>query len=295
MTEVVSVVIPVHRRRRYLAEAIASVQAQTTALWEIVLVDDAGVGGLESALGGCDGRGRVVSGPDSGPGSARNAGIAAATGQWLVCLDEDDRLLPTALEALGQVARQTGRSWAAGRFRYIDAAGRPLERVPRGRFRDGDAYSDLIAGCQFGPPAVVQVRRSAVLEAGGFPDGWRFGEDHALWLRLARDHHLAATSDLVAEYRVHEGQASQDWIGGFTGTLAVLDREAPLTRPGFEAAFRKARGRTALEFGDAWRHHGDDAQARGWWADAREHDPALATAVGWRRLKGLIRQATGSR
>ncbi|MGE3615875.1 MAG: glycosyltransferase family 2 protein [Gemmatimonadales bacterium] len=288
MTDLVSIVIPVHRRRRFLAEAVESVAGQTHGAWEVVLVDDGSAGGLDRTLARIGERGRIVPGPNRGPASARNAGIGVARGEWVLCLDEDDRLLPQALSALLEAAATEGRQWAAGRFRYIDADGRPLARRHRGRFAGGDVYAALIEGCQFGPPAVVLCRREAMLAGGGFPDDWRFAEDHALWLRIARDHPLAAVATDVAEYRVHDEQASRNWQGAFLGTLEALAREEAAARPGFADHFRRARARTALEFGDAWRHHGGDPEARHWWKAAGRDDPALASTARWRRLKSYV-------
>ncbi|WP_017655069.1 glycosyltransferase family 2 protein [Fortiea contorta] len=84
----ISVIIPVYNRDRYLAEAIESVLAQTYPAIELIVVDD----------GSSDRSAEVAQRypliyhyqPNGGIGSARNAGIALATGEFLAFLDSDD-------------------------------------------------------------------------------------------------------------------------------------------------------------------------------------------------------------
>jgi glycosyltransferase involved in cell wall biosynthesis len=84
----VSVIIPVYNRDRYLAEAIESVLAQTYPAIELIVVDD----------GSSDRSAEIAQSypviyhfqPNGGIGSARNAGIALATGEFLAFLDSDD-------------------------------------------------------------------------------------------------------------------------------------------------------------------------------------------------------------
>lgn len=84
----ISVIIPVYNRDRYLAEAIESVLAQTYPAIELIVVDD----------GSSDRSAEIAQSypltyhfqPNGGIGSARNAGIALATGEFLAFLDSDD-------------------------------------------------------------------------------------------------------------------------------------------------------------------------------------------------------------
>jgi glycosyltransferase involved in cell wall biosynthesis len=84
----ISVIIPVYNRERYLAEAIESVLAQTYPAIELIVVDD----------GSTDLSAEVARGypiiyhfqPNGGISAARNAGIALATGKFLAFLDSDD-------------------------------------------------------------------------------------------------------------------------------------------------------------------------------------------------------------
>ena len=102
-------VIPAYNAERWVAECIGSVVAQTHPHWECILVDDgATVGTLAQAEGmkeACGGRLTVLRKANGGAASARNVGLAAAKGDYVVFVDADDLMLPRELEfALRAVA-----------------------------------------------------------------------------------------------------------------------------------------------------------------------------------------------
>ena len=101
-----SVVIPAYNVADYLEKCVASVRAQTCADWEVLLVDDGSTDGVTGklcdALGQGDDRFRVIHQENGGLGAARNTGMEAARGEYLVFLDSDDYLAPHMLETLRQ-------------------------------------------------------------------------------------------------------------------------------------------------------------------------------------------------
>lgn len=110
MQSKLSVIIPIYNGEPYLPSCIASVQRQTEAVPEIILIDD-GSGDRsgrvcdEAALQ--DARILTVHQPNSGVSAARNAGIALATGEYLGFADADDTIRPEMYETLLQTARET--------------------------------------------------------------------------------------------------------------------------------------------------------------------------------------------
>lgn len=100
---VVSVVIPCHDYARYLPEAVSSVLAQTFRDWELVIVDDGSTDNtveVTQALIGRhpDRRIRLVQQSNAGVSAARNTGIEASTGRYILPLDADDVIAATMLE-----------------------------------------------------------------------------------------------------------------------------------------------------------------------------------------------------
>lgn len=99
----ISIVVPVYKVERYLDECVESLLAQTYPETEIILVDDGSPDGCPAI---CDGYAsrydniRVVHKSNGGLSSARNAGIDAATGEYLMFVDSDDVILPEMAQEL---------------------------------------------------------------------------------------------------------------------------------------------------------------------------------------------------
>lgn len=90
----ISVVIPVYNQRPYLAECLDTVLAQTLCEIEVVCVDDGSTDGSERLLedyAARDSRVKVIHQANAGAGPARNAGMAAATGEFVAFMDPDDK------------------------------------------------------------------------------------------------------------------------------------------------------------------------------------------------------------
>jgi glycosyltransferase involved in cell wall biosynthesis len=94
----ITVIIPVHNGANYLAEAIASVQAQTCPAHEIVVVDDGSTDDSAAIAMRFGSPVQVISQAQAGSSAARNCGVENATGSLLAFLDADDLWLPDKLE-----------------------------------------------------------------------------------------------------------------------------------------------------------------------------------------------------
>jgi glycosyltransferase involved in cell wall biosynthesis len=97
MDNLTSVIIPCRNGANYLAEAVRSVQCQNMPV-DIIVIDDGSADGtatLAASLG-CD----VISIPHSGLSAARNAGLHAAQGAYILFLDHDDVMTDGAIRRL---------------------------------------------------------------------------------------------------------------------------------------------------------------------------------------------------
>lgn len=99
-----SVIVPVYNVADYLEACVASVIAQTCRDYELILVDD---GSTDQSGAMCDRLAqqyhcRVIHQENGGLGAARNTGIEAAQGDYLVFLDSDDFLSPDTLQGLSE-------------------------------------------------------------------------------------------------------------------------------------------------------------------------------------------------
>jgi succinoglycan biosynthesis protein ExoO len=121
----VSVIIPAYNAEAFVGRAIASAIAQTRPPIEILIVDDCSTDGTRAVLEAAARDHpliKVIAMPrNGGPSVARNAGIAAAQGDWLAILDADDAYAPERLAALIPFAEATGADFVADDIAYYDA------------------------------------------------------------------------------------------------------------------------------------------------------------------------------
>jgi glycosyltransferase involved in cell wall biosynthesis len=174
---VISVILTTYERRALVERALASVFAQTTPVFEAIVVDDGSTDGTAEALR--DRPIQMVRLPHSGnPAVARNAGLERARGELITFLDSDDTLRPKALEDLSDALRaQPAAGFAYGDYEP-DPGPRPL--VPR----VGDIFDRLLES-DFLVTGAVLFRRSLLGAVGQFDPRCSPAEDWDYWLRLA--------------------------------------------------------------------------------------------------------------
>ena len=193
----VSVILTCHNLGRYLGEAVASVQEQTFADFEIVIVDD---GSSEpETLRVLEALAvppiRLIRSERRGLSGARNLGLASARGRYVCLLDADDMLEPSCLEkSVAELDRNPSLSFVSHWLRAF-----------------GDEQWDWRPErCDF--PALLDVntvngaalvRREALLAVGGCDESMQRGcEDWELWIRLVeRGYQGAIVPEMLFRYR----------------------------------------------------------------------------------------------
>lgn len=128
----ISIIMPVYNAGVLLHTAVESVLRQSFADFELLLVDDGSTDGsaaLAHELAKKDGRIRVLEQPNAGICAARNLGLQHCRGQWYTFCDDDDTMLPHALETLLVLAKSTGADVVRGGYRLLraNAAGTAVE------------------------------------------------------------------------------------------------------------------------------------------------------------------------
>ena len=146
----VSVVIPCYNQGRFLAEAVASATAEGELVSEIVVVDD-GSTDETPTVATRDRSVRYLRQERKGLSEARNSGWRASSGDYIVFLDADDRLLPGAAAAgLETFLRWPHAAFVFGHYELIDGLGAVLPtwrelRVADDRtFTTGDSSSSSL-------------------------------------------------------------------------------------------------------------------------------------------------------
>jgi glycosyltransferase involved in cell wall biosynthesis len=230
----ISVIVPCYEQAHLLPEAVASVQAQSAADWELLVVDDGSpddTAEVASALAAADPRIRLLRKPNGGLSSARNAGLAQVRGRFVQFLDADDMLLPGKFERnLGQLAGDAN-ALVVDDFRYLmpDGSQRSDERCSP-RLHSADAEVELALRWE--------LDLSIPIHAPLFPARWfaegalRFDEqlpnheDYAMWLRvMARHPRVDFTGQVGALYRTNPSGMTRNRQRMYEGfSLAITGR-----------------------------------------------------------------------
>jgi len=107
----VSVIVPVYKAENFLRKCTDSILNQTMTDFELILVEDGSPdasGALCDAIATEDPRVRVIHKPNGGVSTARNMGMAQATGKYIAFADSDDWFAPDMLKTLVEAAETNG-------------------------------------------------------------------------------------------------------------------------------------------------------------------------------------------
>lgn len=221
-----TVVTPVRNAVATLAEAVASVRAQTLADWEMLVVDDGssdGSAALARRLAAEDPRVRAMALPaPRGAAAARNAAIRAGRGRHVAFLDADDRWRPGKLAAQA-AALAAGAGLVFTAYQRIDRAGRPLSRVDvPARLTYAEALKGNAICCS------TAAYDSEIFGRAEMPDLPR-RQDYGLWLTLLRRIPAAqGLPEVLLDYRVTPGSLSGNKLVAAAATWRVYREVAGL-------------------------------------------------------------------
>lgn len=199
----VSVVVPCWNYAHYLPECIDSLVHQTYPVREIIVVNDGSPDNTSEVTKQLiekypDQRIVLVEKENGGLSSARNAGIAVATGEYIMCLDADDKLVPAGI---AEHVKLLDDEWIIAQCALMEFGERHIMMTPTT------------------PTGLVRIMKSNTVycnaifsrrmwhEVGGFDESetMRLGlEDWEFWIRMLEAGCKVRTSEFVAlRYRVH--------------------------------------------------------------------------------------------
>ncbi len=194
----VSVVIPTRNRAALVRRAVESVLAQTYKDFEVIVVVDGPDEATETILAAVtDPRLRVkVHAASVGGAQARNAGVEAATTEWIAFLDDDDQWLPEKLAAQMKVALSAGDENICIACKFIEQSELGERTLPLRLPDEGEPISEYIfcpksmsMGEGFLQTSTLVMRRAA-MQATPFLPSLACGQEMTWLLRSARDANL---------------------------------------------------------------------------------------------------------
>ena len=209
----ISVIIPTYNRAHTLSQAIGSVMKQSLPPAEIVIVDDGSTDGTAELVQNRFPNCRYLHQQNQGVSSARNSGIAAASGEWLAFLDSDDEWTPdklatqtTALAANpSMLICHTEEIWIRN--------GKRVNQMKKHTKRGGWIFQHCLPLCAISPSSAI-IHRSLFEAVGLFDETLPACEDYDLWLRICAFYPtLYIEAPQIIKHGGHEDQLSRKHWG----------------------------------------------------------------------------------
>ena len=220
-----SIVTPTHNRAELVCRAVSSVLAHTNTDLDVIVVDDGSTDGTASLLEKRfrDSWLRVIRQTNQGATAARNRGGFEARNDWLVFLDSDDELTPTACEVFSEAIDGVGVGVVCGAAEILAPNGQS-QYVKRPRDL-GASYNDhrglFLAG-------TFAVRRDVFLALKGFSTECRANQQKEFALRLVpycdeHDLRIVATDAVTVRVHEHDGEhLRSDMESLLDGSLYII-------------------------------------------------------------------------
>jgi len=223
-----SVVIPAYNYAQYLPLAIESVLAQAGDDYEIVVIDDGSVDNSPAVAADYSRRFlgllRYIRQDNRGPAAVRNRGVAETSGEYLIFLDADDKLLPRALEHFREIIRtQSHPDFAFGGHVSVQVNGTRKEHRPRPL--SGDNQRDFIRYLrkQFGISNGSAIMARRIFDRVRYPEHLRNSEDIPVFAQTLALFRCCSFPHIVLETLRHPGSLRSDHEAMRKASEAITD------------------------------------------------------------------------
>lgn len=221
-TPLISVIIPCYNHGKYLSKAVNSILEQDYKNTEIIVVDD---GSTDDTKQQAEKFAEVkyVYQPNQGLSAARNKGISASTGEFLLFLDADDWLTKDALKKnIERLAASPEAAFVSGGHVKISNTGQIIETVATPV--EKDHYLNLLQGNYIGMHGTVLYRRW-VFDHFKYDTTLKACEDYNLYLEVSRKYPVVHHPHIIAYYLIHGNNMSADRNFMLQTVLEVLERQ----------------------------------------------------------------------
>ena len=197
----VSIIIPVYNARRYLRQTASDLLRQTYSDIEVIFVDDGstdGSGKWLDRLAEKDVRVRVLHQENGGTARARNAGMAAASGRYLMFMDDDDRIPRRYVAEYVSAIEKIGADVVIGGYRRTTPDGKVLfsRRLIRSWKRSGSVRLEEKTGQNPSKADPLKTAKSSELSE----PGWLTYINVSPWAKIYRRSFVAACGAQFLEY-----------------------------------------------------------------------------------------------
>ena len=276
---IVSVLLTSYNQGPWLREAIESVLAQTYRAWELIVIDNGSTDHSPAIIGTyrTHPQIKVLRYERNSPHTMIcNAGVAAASGQYISLLCSDDYYLPKKLErqvtVFESLPAEYGVVYSSG-YRLLPSGQMML--LPCGLHR-GNILEALLTQPQFFPPISPLVKRECHLR---YPYNEKiFMEGEGIFSRIALGYLFEVIPEPLVVMRDHEGSVGKEIRPNVERNVIMYDEL--FNHPEFPCGLKHLRGLTLgatyrLGGWEAIRREWDYCQGKKWLREAIRYHPRL--------------------
>jgi glycosyltransferase involved in cell wall biosynthesis len=298
----VSIIMPTFNRLQYLPDSVASIFAQTSQDWELLIADDGSDAETKAYLQRLNDPPRVklIHLPHTGkPAVARNFALREARGEYVAFMDSDDVWMPQKLEIqIASLRTHTNCEWSQTKFVLVDVGKRSTREMP---VVNGWILGTLLSTATVIALPSVIVSRALLDRVGGFDEDLIMCEDYDLWLRLAAHSEVDAIDEPLTIVRRH-GEHYGNPATSFRDSIRVLDKALRAgTASRYESVIRRERAKNSASLARCYATSGDRSAAvrmlfstapdswrhPGWWTEALK---ATAAVLAPQTLRTIVRK-----
>jgi glycosyltransferase involved in cell wall biosynthesis len=310
----VSVVIPTYNDEGTIAAAVDSALAQRfEAKFEVIAVNDGSTDGTRAELAKFGDRIRVIDQQNLGAAAARNAGIAAAAGEYIALLDGDDTWTEDKLTKTAPVLDRNPACVAVySNVIQVDGAGKEHGNYVSPEFQHSPTLDEMLAWPWPSLPSATVIRRNTLLAIGGFSEEFgprEYGGGDTFALTLARErgeihfvpdklvrYRLSDFSEYLAkrsrsrsgnQCRIDEFEEPERWFDGdLVFARLVLEHFGARGRPLMRFAVNRV-GNGLVSLGMMAMHNGNRGFARRCYRASIRYSPLMLKTyfrLGWAML-----------
>jgi len=217
--ELVSVIIPYFRKKKYITETISSVLRQTYEYLEVIIVyDDETKVDLDfiNNLKNNDSRIKIITNPlNLGAGESRNIGITNAKGSYIAFVDADDVWDAKKIELQLSYMMSNNYSFTHTSYKIINSDNKIVGHRKAKNFEN---YQSLLGSCDIGL-STVMIKKNIFTNDLKFPN-LKTKEDFVLWLKFLKKNYkiFSINTDLTSWRKLNNSLSSstlQKLIDGF--------------------------------------------------------------------------------
>lgn len=213
----ISIIVPVYQVEQYIENCMKSIVNQSFQDFELILVNDGTKDdSIEKALAVIRGSGityRVINKENGGQSSARNVGVKAAQGEWIVFVDSDDVLAKNYLQELYEAGSKSGLNVSIANIQTVNEADifKKPESIASPEIINRQELLNLflVRKINIVVTVIMIKRESFIINNLWFDESIKFGEDaHFYWRLLLTQEKFIYNKTPLYNYLIRRGSTT---------------------------------------------------------------------------------------